>query len=436
MEKKTIGRFISVLRKASGMTQRELAERLFVSDKTVSRWECDECTPDLTLIPAIAEIFGITTDELLRGERSNNASINNEAATERQKTKSDKQFKTMLYNRGLRYKNLTLISVGLIVLSLIAAMIFNLGFLKGVVGFGVAVVFIVAGIICQVSFASSAHLPMNEDEEDYSETVKRYNSGIAQRALSVVYGAVTVFAFILPLAMVGYDVGLTADSWLLMGTIFALVALVAVHLTYVFIIRRKLIKKGLLYCDNKVEEKNRYQSTLLRRTLAVAFGIAVILFAGIVVLNSIGVSAFAQKQVFTDEDGWESFKKYMKEGRSYVDHESNFWVDVYQEPVYEIVGSDVDVFEEETYLRDYLYDQNGNECIPFEFADRFYSSIEYLEFNEDGSPKSIAVYTSKDISDARAVFDAIEGSLLFLMAADVVVCSAVYIIKMRKYKTK
>ena len=82
MEKKTIGRFISVLRKASGMTQRELAERLFVSDKTVSRWECDECTPDLTLIPAIAEIFGITTDELLRGERSNNASINNEAATE------------------------------------------------------------------------------------------------------------------------------------------------------------------------------------------------------------------------------------------------------------------------------------------------------------------------------------------------------------------
>ena len=69
MEKKTIGAFISALRRANGMTQRELGERLFVSDKTVSRWERDECTPDLSLIPVIADIFGVTSDELLRGER-------------------------------------------------------------------------------------------------------------------------------------------------------------------------------------------------------------------------------------------------------------------------------------------------------------------------------------------------------------------------------
>ena len=69
MEAKTIGTFISALRRASGMTQREFAERLNVSDKTVSRWERDEGAPDLTLIPVIAEIFGVTCDELLRGER-------------------------------------------------------------------------------------------------------------------------------------------------------------------------------------------------------------------------------------------------------------------------------------------------------------------------------------------------------------------------------
>ena len=69
VEKKTIGKFIQALRRAQGMTQRELADRLYVSDKTVSRWECDECTPELSLIPTIAEIFEITTDELLRGER-------------------------------------------------------------------------------------------------------------------------------------------------------------------------------------------------------------------------------------------------------------------------------------------------------------------------------------------------------------------------------
>ena len=71
MDKKTIGKFISALRRANGMTQKELGEKLYVSDKAISRWERDECLPELSLIPTIAEIFGITTDELLRGERKN-----------------------------------------------------------------------------------------------------------------------------------------------------------------------------------------------------------------------------------------------------------------------------------------------------------------------------------------------------------------------------
>ena len=98
MEKKTIGKFIAALRKASGMTQRELGDRLFVSDKTISRWECDECTPDLSLIPSLAEIFGITTDELLRGERNNldrELSLQSDSHS-KQKSKSDKQLKLML----------------------------------------------------------------------------------------------------------------------------------------------------------------------------------------------------------------------------------------------------------------------------------------------------------------------------------------------------
>ena len=69
MEKKTIGGLIAALRKANGMTQKDLAEQLNVSDKTISRWERDDGLPDLSVIPVIAEIFDITCDELLRGER-------------------------------------------------------------------------------------------------------------------------------------------------------------------------------------------------------------------------------------------------------------------------------------------------------------------------------------------------------------------------------
>lgn len=56
-----------------GIPTEDLAERLSISDKTVSRWEQDEGTPDLAMVPVIAEIFGVTCDDLLRGERKSPA---------------------------------------------------------------------------------------------------------------------------------------------------------------------------------------------------------------------------------------------------------------------------------------------------------------------------------------------------------------------------
>ena len=67
MDKQNIGSFIAGLRKASNMTQIDLAERLNVSNRTISKWECGDGYPDLTLVPVIAGIFGITSDELLQG---------------------------------------------------------------------------------------------------------------------------------------------------------------------------------------------------------------------------------------------------------------------------------------------------------------------------------------------------------------------------------
>ena len=67
---KTIGKFICELRKAKGMTLKVLAELLNVSDKTISRWERDETVPDLALLPVLAEIFDVSMDELILGEKS------------------------------------------------------------------------------------------------------------------------------------------------------------------------------------------------------------------------------------------------------------------------------------------------------------------------------------------------------------------------------
>lgn len=70
MQSKTLGQFIAELRKEKGFTQRELSEMLQVSDKTISHWERDESSPDITILPELSAIFGITVDELLKKEKN------------------------------------------------------------------------------------------------------------------------------------------------------------------------------------------------------------------------------------------------------------------------------------------------------------------------------------------------------------------------------
>ena len=62
------GELIRQLRTASGLTQRELAERLSVSDKAVSKWECGNGSPDISLLSELAEVFGTDVQTLLAGE--------------------------------------------------------------------------------------------------------------------------------------------------------------------------------------------------------------------------------------------------------------------------------------------------------------------------------------------------------------------------------
>ena len=80
MDSKTFGKTIADLRKEKGMTQAELAEKLGVTDKAVSKWERDLSYPDTALLPRIAELFGLSVDDLMRNSSmtkdSRNKSIN------------------------------------------------------------------------------------------------------------------------------------------------------------------------------------------------------------------------------------------------------------------------------------------------------------------------------------------------------------------------
>jgi len=73
-----MGLFISELRKSNQMTQKELAEKLNVTDKAVSKWERGLSYPDISLLPPLSEILGITPGELLKGEKSESIEVNAE----------------------------------------------------------------------------------------------------------------------------------------------------------------------------------------------------------------------------------------------------------------------------------------------------------------------------------------------------------------------
>ena len=67
IDKERFGAFVSGRRKALGLTQKELAARLFVSDKAVSKWERGQSMPDIALLAPLAECLGVSVTELLEG---------------------------------------------------------------------------------------------------------------------------------------------------------------------------------------------------------------------------------------------------------------------------------------------------------------------------------------------------------------------------------
>ena len=69
MDQEKIGKFIAKLRKEKNMTQNELAQKLGITDRAISKWEIGRGMPDLSLLTPLCEILGVSINELLSGER-------------------------------------------------------------------------------------------------------------------------------------------------------------------------------------------------------------------------------------------------------------------------------------------------------------------------------------------------------------------------------
>ena len=305
MERKTIGGFIAALRRANGMTQRELAERLNVSDKTVSRWERDESAPELAAIPVIAEIFGVSCDELLRGERRPPEERGGpEAPTQR----GEKERRRLIALSLSRFRTRTYIIMGVAAAGLLAAMVCDLALLRAYIGFFAGAAFYLGAAVAEAALLSTAQPELEPGDADAAR-LRWELTMLAERAFLLV---AALFGFTLPLILTpgGAHAGLSMLPWLGLGAACALIALVIAALAC-WLINGSLVRRGL--CSPGEAEEPRYlRAYALRKNCALGLAAALVLTVLLHAFLIEGLPPLLMRGSALVFDDYDSFVAYME----------------------------------------------------------------------------------------------------------------------------
>lgn len=429
MEKKTMGSFLAALRRASGMTQKELAERLNVSDKSVSRWERDDGAPDLALIPVIAEVFGVTCDELLRGERA--------AAGEEQGAQStpkgEQQKKHLLAASLSRFRSRCCISLACSFGGFLVAMAFNSALERALLGFFLGAVFFVAAAVVETVQLNAALLAIHDEEGEDVDAFRRAVVRGAERT----YGAAWVlFACTLPLLWAfhpvtinGFTVSRTGVGVSLTFWQAALVLLAAVLLAFfaVWIAERRLVKKRFLPPEEKTEAQRKNDRLLRTTALTLCAALALSAFINRALVGFGDTRRLAEGTEFTDFD---SFVRYMRkpvEPIYYGDAAPAPDTAVAESPLY--YENDTPIYRSQTEGAT-IEDDNGNVLCNFIWRNR--SVVFWRTGPKADGYLPVTVYTQEAMSLAQQKAKHINTVFYGVYAAEAVAALAIYLRKREK----
>ena len=318
----------------------------------------------------------------------------------------------MLYNRLKKYNNLTLISVGLAIVGWLVGLLCNFAFYNGIMGFVFGTVLFLASEICQICFARSARLPLDEEEEAYHVRIQEANAKITQAMVRISFLNFVLFAFTFPLSWTGGTYGLAFESWLGFGLICTAVALVLAYVVYTLIINPLLVKKGLLFPDLVKDERRRRNINRMSVIAAIVGGIALLIALAIWIINFIGWRAFAEYKIFDDPY---AFKEYME-----ADYDR--WFEEGHNGAI-VVNPAPDVDEYYTYMEmDYIYDENG-EKIEYYYNEALYEKVDYLG---EYKMAPVRVLTNEAYYTAWNTFNDLQTYLWWSILAEALVGVAVY----------
>ncbi|MCD8002756.1 MAG: helix-turn-helix domain-containing protein [Clostridia bacterium] len=151
-----MGDFLAAMRKSKGYTQQEVADRLLISNKTVSSWERGASCPDISMLPAIAELYGVTCDEIIAGERKRDDEAGEAAESRRYR----KNLEYMLARERGRFVTSAEVSAALLALALISEIFCTYVFYRGRAGYFAALVFIIAAVTVNAVSSSRTNLSL------------------------------------------------------------------------------------------------------------------------------------------------------------------------------------------------------------------------------------------------------------------------------------
>ena len=429
MEKKTMGSFLAALRRANGMTQKELAERLNVSDKSVSRWERDDGAPDLALIPVIAEVFGVTCDELLRGERAA-AGVEQGAQST---PKGEQQKKHLLAASLSRFRSRCCIALALAAAGFLVAMACNSALDRALLGFFLGAVFFVAAAAVETVQLNAAFLAVHGEE---GEDVDAFRCAVVRSAEQTYGAAWVLFACTLPLLWAFYPVtinGFTASrtgvgvSLTFWQAALVLLAAVAVCFAAVRLVNGKLVKKGLLTPPQETE-KQRWNRRLRRTTaLTLCAALALSAFINRALVGFGDTRRLAEGTEFTDFD---SFKRYMRKPvKPTYDSGGGFATEtaVAESPLY--YENDTPIYRSQTEGAT-IEDDNGNVLCCFIWRNR--SVVLWRTGPKADGYLPVTVYTQEAMSLAQQKAKHINTVFYGVYAAEAVAALAIYLRKREK----
>ncbi len=176
---KTLGTFIAEKRREKGLTQKQLAEILGVSDKTISHWERDESSPDISLILEISRVFGISADELLKREENSqlSPSFTDEVIPPEGVNNMKEEPKEKLSQKFHRYVLLSFVGTGFALYTIFNVLVFYLSFfpvvgnVPGVLMTSIlgSLKYLAISLLCSVAFRlifSNSFIPKTDDEKE------------------------------------------------------------------------------------------------------------------------------------------------------------------------------------------------------------------------------------------------------------------------------